>query len=184
MLDPSLHMPSESTTPNHDSSCDELTSATSLVVNNNENLNAVFPEIPNVFRIGIGPKGRGLFATQDIPPRTLIHVAPCLTIVPGEYREHMQYTILEDYLFNDTSGCKMLALGYGSLFNHSQHPNIDYRVDSVNEVIRFSTGHAHIVVGEELCIFYGANLWFHDVDEKHDDDESSEGDYFCRLGLE
>jgi SET domain len=182
MLDPSLHIPSESTTPNHDSACDEL--ATPSEVNNCDNLSDVFPDIPNLFRVGIGSKGRGLFATQDIPPRTLIHVAPCLTIVPGDYADHMRYTILEDYLFNDTSGCKMLALGYGSLLNHSQHPNIDYRVDSGNEVIRFSSGHARISEGEELCISYGGNLWFRDIDEKHDDDESSEGDFLGRLGLE
>ena len=150
-----------------------------------DELSHVFPEIPRFYRIGTGPKGRGLFATQDIPPRTLLHVAPCLKVEHEEYGAYMKYTILEHYLFNTTSGCKLLALGDGSLFNHCRQPNVDYRVDSDKEVIRYSSGHAPIGTGEELCIYYGANLWFEDADGDDEEEPSDAEDQFLgRLGLE
>lgn len=75
-------------------------------------------------------KGRGLYAKIDIEPFTIIHIAPCIVIVQDEYNQYMQHTILEHYLFNDvTTGNKLLALGYGSLFNHdSKRPNTIYHV--------------------------------------------------------
>jgi hypothetical protein len=81
----------------------------------------VVPNSP-YFTIKDGPKGRGLFATQnDIPFGTLLHVAPTISISALEYDQNMKFTILEHYLFKDKgSGCgnMLLALGYGSLFNH------------------------------------------------------------------
>jgi SET domain len=134
-----------------------------------------------VFSIRKGPKGRGLFASSDIPPRTLIHVAPCIPILKDEYDQHMKHTVLEHYLFNDTrssgAGNKLLALGYGSLFNHSSHPNVDYRVNSENLAIEYSSGYQTIPKDEELCISYGSNLWF-EVAEGQDtsvDDDENDG---------
>jgi uncharacterized protein len=117
-----------------------------------------------------GSKGRGLFAVADIAPHTLIHVAPCIATSRQEYDQFLQHTVFEHYLFNDKkTGNKLLALGYGSLFNHcSRQPNVDYRIDSENLLIRYSSGHRPIAAGEELCIYYGDNLWF-------DDAEANEG---------
>ncbi|KAG1745824.1 cytidine deaminase-like protein [Suillus paluster] len=52
-----------------------------------------------------------------------------------------------------------LALGLGSLFNHSTHPNVTYTFDSAHECIRY-TSTRRINPDEELCIFYGHKLWF------------------------
>jgi SET domain-containing protein len=84
----------------------------------------------------------------------------------------MRFTILEHYLFNDSGGNKLLALGYGSLFNHSRSPNVDYRIGEGS--IAYSSGHKQILQGEELCISYGANLWFDDADGADDSSDSSE----------
>lgn len=111
-------------------------------------------------------KGRGLVATSDIPARTLIHIAPCIPISREEYEKHMRFTTLEHYLFNGTNGDKLLALGYGSLFNHSSRPNVDYRVDVQGQCIRYFSGLHTVRKGEELCITYGSNLWF---DDGHED---------------
>ena len=151
-----------------------------------EPVQVIFPNLPRFYQIGNGPKGRGLFATQNVPPRTLIHVAPCIRIDCEEYQNWMKHTILEHYLFNTSSGCKLLALGDGSLFNHSRNPNVDYRIDHQNEVIRYSTGHAPILEGDELCIYYGHNLWFRNTDDTNEDDSSShdEGEGFLdRINL-
>jgi len=131
-------------------------------------------EEASFLKVGEGPKGRGLFAIKDIPPRTLIHVAHCILVTKEEYDKHMQFTVLEHYLFNDSGGNKLLALGYGSLFNHARHPNVDYRVDSKKKQIVYNSGHKPIRTGEELCITYGGNLWFDDADGSVDDSVSSE----------
>jgi hypothetical protein len=128
--------------------------------------------LDSLFRIEDGPKGRGLFATQNVPPRTEIHVAPCIPVGRDEYESNMRFTVLEHYLYNDVGGNKLLALGYGSLFNHSRSPNVDYRIEEGSIV--YSSGHKQIQRGEELCISYGANLWFDDADGADDSSDNSE----------
>jgi hypothetical protein len=150
---------------------DQATSAQDSVAGSGQTPVPVSP-LDTLFQIKDGPKGRGLFATQNIPPRTVIHVAPCLPVRQDEYENHMRFTILEHYLFNDSGGNKLLALGYGSLFNHSRSPNVDYRIGEGS--IAYSSGHKQILQGEELCISYGANLWFDDADGADDSSDSSE----------
>jgi SET domain-containing protein len=136
-----------------------------------------------LFYIATGPKGRGLFARCDIPPRTLLHVAPCIPISSKQYQAHMQFTVLEEYLFNDRqTGGKLLALGYGSLFNHSPRPNVIYKVHSDDQTIEYTSGFQVITQDTELCISYGSNLWFEDaersdidvdqVSDEQDDEET------------
>lgn len=140
---------------------------------NKEDDTNVGAPIDSLFRLAeFGPKGRGLFSATDIPPRTVIHVAPCLPVGREEYENHMRHTILEHYLFNDSGGNKLLALGYGSLFNHSRTPNIDYRIEAGSIV--YSSGHRQIPRDEELCISYGGNLWFDDADGLEKSSESSD----------
>jgi SET domain-containing protein len=129
----------------------------------------------DVFCIKVGTKGRGLFATKDIPPRTILHVAPCIRVDRSEYEAYARHTVFEHYLFNDTrDGHKLLALGYGSLFNHNDNPNVDYRVDSDNLCIVYSTGHKAILKNDELCITYGGKLWFDDADHENTELTSEE----------
>jgi SET domain-containing protein len=136
--------------------------------------------------IDTGSKGRGLFASSDIPPRTILHVAPCIPISSEQYDTHMKFTILEDYLFNDRqTGGKLLALGYGSLFNHSQRPNVSYKVHSEDQTIEYSSGFQVIPQGAELCISYGSNLWFEDAEnsgqeQDRETDEEDDDEAFLR----
>jgi hypothetical protein len=121
------------------------------------------------FRVKVmgGARGRGLVSAAPIPPHTVVHVAPCVPISSDEYERHLRYTVLEHYVFNARrggGGGKLLALGYGSLFNHSGKPNVDYRVDADNSTITYKSGPCAIPAGVELCISYGHNLWFEDDD--------------------
>lgn len=134
-----------------------------------------------LFYIGTSEKkGRGLFAAVDIPPLSVVHTAPCIAVQKDEYESHARYTIFEHYLFNDTvSGNKLLALGYGSLFNHDSHrPNIIYHIHSHQQTIVYKSGVQMIPKDTELCISYGSNLWFDDDDEitKRNDDSSDDDD--------
>ena len=56
----------------------------------------------------------------------------------------------------------LLAMGVGSLFNHSRRPNLDYRVDHDNLVINYFAAR-NVSPEEELTIFYGGDLWFEDA---------------------
>ncbi|KAG6884061.1 hypothetical protein C0992_007092 [Termitomyces sp. T32_za158] len=70
-----------------------------------------------------------------------------------------RFTVLDDYTFKWADGRMALALGLGSLFNHSEQPNVSYVLDRSTESIRYTTVR-DIAPDEELCIFYGHNLWF------------------------
>jgi len=57
----------------------------------------------------------------------------------------------------------LMALGVGSLFNHSQQPNLNYTIDHDQLVIKYRAARA-IAPQEELTITYGSSskLWFED----------------------
>jgi hypothetical protein len=65
-----------------------------------------------------------------------------------------------------------IALGLGSLFNHSTNQqNVGWRRDIANECIIY-TALRDIGVGEECCISYGnGRLWFKDSDAERDEAE-------------
>ena len=105
---------------------------------------------------------RGVFALKRIERGMLVEVAHCIEVPKVEYQEHIKHTVFEHYVFKSkkTGGC-LLCLGLGSLFNHNESPCLDYRIDEDNLLIRFYAAKA-IEPGDELTIFYGANLWFED----------------------
>ncbi|KZT09334.1 uncharacterized protein LAESUDRAFT_675229 [Laetiporus sulphureus 93-53] len=130
-------------------------------------------------RIGYSEgKGRGVFASRPIDAYTVVEISPVLLFSSEEYEAHGKYTVLDQYTFRWRDGRMALALGLGSLFNHSQSPNVSYIIDTKTESIRYTTMR-RIETGEELCIFYGHKLWFDvmndgagsgDVEEEEVDD--------------
>ncbi|KAG9033799.1 hypothetical protein FRB95_014220 [Tulasnella sp. JGI-2019a] len=104
-------------------------------------------------------KGRGVYATHPISAGTVIDIAPVLLFGPEEYESHAKHTVIDDYAFVWGDGRMALALGLGSILNHSETPNVSYSRDKLNNVIRFTTTKA-VLPGDELLIFYGPNLWF------------------------
>ena len=63
-------------------------------------------------------------------------------------------------------------MGYGSIFNHNEIPNVDYRIDSENMEIRYTVS-KNVEEGGELCIYYG-KLWFVDENERVPTEEEKE----------
>ncbi|KAG2039624.1 hypothetical protein BDR03DRAFT_951649 [Suillus americanus] len=108
-------------------------------------------------------KGRGVYASRVIPPHTVIEVSPVLLFTRTEYEDYGRHTILDHYTFKWQDGRMALALGLGSIFNHSSHPNVTYMIDPAHECIKYTSTRA-INPEEELCIFYGHKLWFDLVD--------------------
>lgn len=79
--------------------------------------------------------------------------------------------VLNDYVFGVAESeedmtkrsnqiCKenALALGYGSIYNHSENNNADYYLDNVKNVYVFYTL-KNIKKNEQICISYGKNWW-------------------------
>ncbi|ORX47716.1 protein methyltransferase [Hesseltinella vesiculosa] len=111
---------------------------------------------------------------MPIPARTLIEISPILLFPHSEYQTHGRFTQLDHYTYCWKDGYA-LALGLGSMFNHDKQPNVGFMRDFENQLIRYVTLRA-IAVDEELCISYGANLWFEDASMDHPADSLSDND--------
>lgn len=71
---------------------------------------------------------RGVFALKPLKAKALVECAHCIHVPKSEYEEHVKRTTFEHYVFNcRMRGGVLLCLGLGSLFNHSDNPNLDYR---------------------------------------------------------
>ncbi|AHF14732.1 SET domain-containing protein-lysine N-methyltransferase [Niabella soli] len=113
-------------------------------------------------------KGRGVFCKQVIIKEELIESAP-LIIIPAAQKAWVMESKLTDYFFNycETEDALALALGFGSLYNHAEHSNADYRIDYDNRQIDFFALE-DIPTGREICINYGGAYgkdyrnWFED----------------------
>ena len=111
-------------------------------------------------------KGNGVFTHQIIEEGCAIEIAPAI-ILPEKDRTLIDQTHLYNYYFlwgNDNLKTA-IALGYGSIYNHSFSPNVAYKMDFENETITF-VAWKKIEAGEELFINYNAEgaeekpVWF------------------------
>ncbi|WP_366296230.1 SET domain-containing protein [Paenibacillus sp. AN1007] len=113
-----------------------------------------------------GEFNRGVFASVDIAKGQLIHQAPVVPY-PNEDHEHIEKTILEDYVFEYGANHTAILLGYGSLINHSYEPNATYDINFENHTFDFYA-YKDIKAGEEILINYNGEednmdpLWFLD----------------------
>ncbi|KIX10223.1 uncharacterized protein Z518_01304 [Rhinocladiella mackenziei CBS 650.93] len=141
------------------------------------------------------PKGRGVFAIQNIPTGTVVEVSPVLIFSEDEVAKHTQHTCLQHYTYywpadSGRTMTQALALGLGSMFNHSiRAQNVGWKRNTETDVIVY-TAIRDIKAGEELCISYGSvRLWFEDVDGKEDselttsDENDTGGETLAELEL-
>ena len=107
-----------------------------------------------------GKGGRGVFATRDIPAGTLIERVPVILIpkhqVFGDNEVARRATLISWYVFDWEGMTKRayvaLALGYGSIYNHSKAPNA--RVERHAPDILEITARRDIPAGAEIFINY------------------------------
>ncbi|KAF2809532.1 SET domain-containing protein [Mytilinidion resinicola] len=130
------------------------------------------------------PKGRGVFATKDIPARAVIDVCPVLVLGVEENEEHIRHTSLYHYTYNwpvkDENGSTRVSqaviFGLGSMFNHNIDQNVGWVRDTERLLVTYRTLR-NITAGEELCISYGPRLTFKDADSGayvHDEEDGLE----------
>lgn len=107
--------------------------------------------------------GRGIFSTRNIKKGELIEETPVI-IIPKTEWNLVRGSILLNYVFRWGED-KALALGYGSLYNHSYTPNARYITNIENESIDFYA-REDIQEGEEITVNYNgdpkdqSSLWF------------------------
>ncbi|MDB5352981.1 MAG: hypothetical protein JWN86_4228 [Planctomycetota bacterium] len=97
-------------------------------------------------------KGRGVFAGRPIAKDEIIERVPMLVIPKKEFDEHLGSTILYKYCFDWRKDSVALALGYGSLYNHSFGPNALY--EDVGPQLKVFIALRDIRPGEEITINY------------------------------
>lgn len=113
-------------------------------------------------------KGRGVFAVSRLACGDIIETAPIILISAAEW-PHIEPTVLALYIYNFGPTVEeehaAIALGYGSLYNHSYTPNAKYIKSWEEQVIRF-VALRDIEPGEEITINYNGSpanqtpIWF------------------------
>jgi hypothetical protein len=99
-------------------------------------------------------KGRGLMAGRRFGKDEVVMSNPVL-VIPAEDWQALQETILADYCFiwHDHGEDAALALGLGSLLNHSYWPNVICQKRLRERVLEFVALH-DIEEGEEITLNY------------------------------
>ncbi len=99
-------------------------------------------------------KGRGVFARSFIPEGAEVERVPVL-VMPEDEALDPSGTVLANYVFEWGRGTVALALGFGSIYNHSYSPNARY--DDVGRLTKVYTALRDILPGEEITINYNGD---------------------------
>lgn len=102
-------------------------------------------------------KGWGCFATSPIFQGEIIEECPLL-FFPKEIYNHIP-NFLMDYIFGfphtNPQEQPTIALGFGSIYNHSNTPNAGWRHHPDGYKIFQFIARKDIKAGEEICTYYG-----------------------------
>ena len=109
--------------------------------------------------------GTGVFVVRGFAPGDVVECCP-VVVCPGAEEALLEQTALRGLYFHwgETTDVA-IALGYGSLYNHSWTPNARYETDVAASVVRF-VAVSSIEAGDEVTINYtgtpdgSGELWF------------------------
>ena len=105
----------------------------------------------------VGGKGRGVFALRKFINGETIERAPVIVLKEDPW-ELLNQTTLSNYYFAWGARASALALGFASLYNHSERPNakvIRHLGDSVMEFVAVRD----IEPGEEITHTHQCSAW-------------------------
>lgn len=128
--------------------------------------------IPSLYFAPSGQIGRGVFTSAIIPEGSLIEICPVI-IIPAHEVDIIHHTELHDYYFiwGEDDDQAAIALGYGSLYNHSYKPNANFTLnldDLTIEIIAIKD----IEAGEEITFNYHGDpdaedeVWFDETGKR------------------
>lgn len=98
-------------------------------------------------------KGWGAFCTRRIPKGTVFNITSLLPLTAKEARL-MSGSSLEPYWYAFGTRGRAIALGLGSIMNHSDEPNCSYHFSRIKRTLSFYALRA-IPAHEELTHDYG-----------------------------
>lgn len=111
-------------------------------------------------------KGRGVFARARFEQGEILEAVPVIVIPRGQIH-HVVQTVMDQYVFKfgEEEEHVAIALGYGSVYNHSFSPNATFVTSWNDQQIRFFAL-ADIEEGEEITVNYNGEpedqtpIWF------------------------
>ena len=107
-------------------------------------------------------KGIGVFAKSNIMRGEVIEVSPSIPMgnkTGNRFTDpfhNYKFTYPRD--FNSDNLEYVVCLGYGSLYNHSETPNCNWRTEKPYRFIFYTVD--DISEGDELCIYYGDSTYW------------------------
>jgi uncharacterized protein len=103
-------------------------------------------------------RGRGVFARRRFEPNEIIEICPMIALAEGDV-DKLNETGLYDYYFGWGKDGKQaaIALGYGSLYNHSFTPNAAHHKNAANDTMSI-VAVRQIAAGEEILICYQTGM--------------------------
>jgi SET domain-containing protein len=116
-------------------------------------------------------KGRGVFALRRIRKGEVIERVPMIVMTAKEFEDEVSGSSLSNYCFAWGRDQVALALGYGSIYNHSYTPNARY--EDVGPQTKVFLALRAIEPGEEITVNYNgrpssrSKVWF-EVIESND----------------
>ena len=119
---------------------------------------------PGLYFAPSGKHRYGMYCTEDIQRDSVIEICPII-VIPGEQaKEIVRGYVLYEYYFEWKRDAIAIALGYGSLYNHSPKPNAVFEPDYKGQYIIFKAL-ADIPAGQEILVDYHAGnpdekMWF------------------------
>lgn len=97
--------------------------------------------------------GLGVFALRNFKKGETIENSPTLTLTPTE-RKHCEKTMLNSYMYPwKSTRSAAIALGYGSIYNHSFDPNADWKQNFKTNQMTYKAI-KDIKKGEEILVNY------------------------------
>lgn len=123
-------------------------------------------KIPSLYFAPSNLGGRGVFTAAEVTEGSLLEICPVI-VMPKAHLKYLDQTGMYDYYFlwGAREEACAVALGYGSLYNHSYTPNAIYLPDFQGQVLHF-IALRNIEAGEEITVNYNGNpgdegeVWF------------------------
>lgn len=94
-------------------------------------------------------KGRGVFAATDIKKNELIETCHLILMDLNDVQG-----ALESYVYEYTPKTAAIALGHGSLYNHSDEANSEFDFDYKKKLLKVRAKKL-IIKGSEITVDYG-----------------------------
>lgn len=122
-------------------------------------------QIPSLYSNASPLGGRGMFCAEDITANSVIEICP-VVVVPANQMKQLKQTELYNYYFDWIDKAGAIALGYGSLYNHSYTPNAEYEADFEFQTLTIYALE-DIPAGSEILFNYNGDptdktkVWFH-----------------------